>query len=106
MYSTQCPHCHKFTPSDRADCLACGRSLHAPHDNPPRQGANVKVPLACPKCGSQQLTADKAGFGIGKAVVGGVLLGGVGLLGGFLGSRKVRVSCLECGHSWEAGQRK
>lgn len=59
--------------------------------------------ISCPKCHSTQLTANKAGFGLGKAVAGGVLLGGVGLLGGFLGSRKIRITCLACGFTWEAG---
>ena len=40
--------------------------------------------IKCPACRSTQITANKKGFGLGKAVVGGVLLGGVGLLGGFL----------------------
>src|SRR5258706_13743525 len=43
------------------------------------------APLACPKCQSTQLTAGRQGFGLGKAVTGGVLLGGVGLLAGFFG---------------------
>ena len=57
--------------------------------------------VKCPRCRSTQLTANNKGFGLGKALVGGVLLGGVGLLGGFLGSRKVQITCLKCGHSWK-----
>ena len=60
--------------------------------------------LRCPKCNSTQLSADKKGFGLGKALVGGVLTGGVGLLAGFLGSKKVLVTCLKCGNQWKAGQ--
>ncbi len=56
--------------------------------------------IKCPRCGSKQLTANKKGFGLGKALVGGVLLGGIGLLGGFLGSGKVKITCLKCGYSW------
>lgn len=67
-----------------------------------RNGAN-EVQVCCPKCGSTQLTAQKQGFGLAKAAVGGVLTGGVGLLAGFLGSRGVRVTCLKCGHSWKPG---
>lgn len=62
--------------------------------------------LSCPKCSSTQLSGNRAGFGLGKAAVGGVLLGGLGLLGGFLGAGKVRVTCLQCGHAWEAGKHK
>ena len=60
--------------------------------------------FVCPKCKSPHLSADKQGFGLGKALVGGVLLGGVGLLGGFFGARKVTVTCMQCGHAWRAGK--
>ena len=58
-------------------------------------------PVRCPRCGSAQLTANKKGFGLGKAAAGGLLLGPVGLLGGFIGSSKVKITCLKCGHTWK-----
>jgi hypothetical protein len=54
----------------------------------------------CPRCKNTAITANKKGFGLGKAAIGGVALGGFGLLAGFFGSRKVYVSCLNCGHNW------
>ncbi|MGX8699800.1 hypothetical protein [Caproiciproducens sp.] len=51
----------------------------------------------CPKCGSTSLTAAKKGFGVGKAIAGAVVTGGVGLLAGFIGSGKVELICLNCG---------
>lgn len=60
--------------------------------------------VKCPKCHSTQITAQNKGFGLGKAVVGGALLGPVGLLGGLIGSKKVKVVCLNCGHTWNAGE--
>ncbi len=57
--------------------------------------------VRCPRCGSTQFTANKKGFGLGGAIVGGVLLGPVGLLGGFAGSGQVKITCLNCGHEWE-----
>lgn len=60
--------------------------------------------VCCPKCKSTQLNANKKGFGIGKAIVGGVLTGGVGILGGFIGSGKVIITCLKCGYQWKAGK--
>jgi len=63
--------------------------------------SSVEVRIACPKCRSTQITADRKGYGAGKAVGGLVLLGPVGLLGGFLGSRKILITCLKCGHQWK-----
>ena len=51
-------------------------------------------------CGPTQLSADKKGFDLAKAAVGGAITGGVGLLVGFIGSRNVRVTCLVCVHAW------
>ncbi len=62
-----------------------------------------KTPF-CPKCHSTALTADKKGYGIGKGVIGGlagVAIGGpvglIGLTAGNIGSKKVRVTCMNCG---------
>lgn len=64
----------------------------------------------CPKCGSTSLSANKKGFGIGKAVIGASVstvagLGPLGLVAGNLGAKKVRVTCLNCGHQFWAGKR-
>nr|WP_088186189.1 TerD family protein [Desulfosporosinus sp. FKA] len=58
--------------------------------------------LTCPRCHSTQITAGKKGFGIGKAFVGGILLGPVGLLAGFIGSRNMEFACLSCRERWNA----
>jgi tellurium resistance protein TerD len=76
----------------------------SPPPPPPPVTSDATQKVVCPACRSSQITASKSGFGLGKAVVGGVLLGGVGLLGGFVGSRKILVTCLKCGHSWKAGK--
>jgi hypothetical protein len=62
--------------------------------------------LYCPFCGSTQLTANKKGFGAGKAVAGAVLTGGIGLLAGFIGSGDVKITCINCGCQWKPGQLK
>ena len=67
--------------------------------------ASGDKPLSCPQCGSTQISAGKKGFGLGKAAAGGLLVGPAGLLGGFIGSKKVMVTCLKCGFSWRAGAR-
>ena len=60
-------------------------------------------PPACSRCGSTSITADKKGYGAAKGLFGAVVAGPLGLLGGFMGSKKVRITCLNCGHSWIAG---
>lgn len=62
-------------------------------------------PLECPRCHSTQLHAGSKGFSLGKAAAGGILVGGVGLLGGLIGSKKIMITCLKCGYKWQAGKR-
>lgn len=59
----------------------------------------------CPKCGSTNIHADKKGFGVKKSLVGGVLIGGVGLLAGVVGSNKIRLTCLDCGFEFKPGDK-
>ena len=60
--------------------------------------------IKCPKCGSTQLYTDKKGFSAGKAVGGAILTGGIGLLAGFHGSKKVIITCLSCGNKFKPGE--
>lgn len=58
--------------------------------------------MACPRCRSNQVTAGKKGFGIGKAAIGGILLGPVGLLAGFIGSKNMEFVCISCKERWNS----
>lgn len=52
----------------------------------------------CPRCGSTSLSANKKGFGMGKAVVGTLAFGVIGgALAGSIGAKKIEVTCLKCG---------
>jgi hypothetical protein len=44
--------------------------------------------IRCPKCNSEMVEFDKKGFGVGKALTGAILTGGIGLLAGFIFKRK------------------
>lgn len=66
---------------------------------------NKKNAVACcPKCGSISLSANKKGFGIGKAVIGASIAGPIGLVAGNINAKKIKVTCLNCGHQFDAGK--
>jgi tellurium resistance protein TerD len=90
-----CNHCGERTANSRTICPYCKKRL----------GRVIESKeLKCKKCGSTQLTANKKGFGAGKALIGAAFTGGIGLLGGFIGSKKIKITCLNCGNSWKAGE--
>lgn len=59
--------------------------------------------LCCPRCGSTKLTNNNRGFSAGKAAAGYIVAGGIGLAAGGIGSKKVVITCLNCGKAWEIG---
>jgi hypothetical protein len=81
-----------------------GRKRKPVSSRPQDSSLKAEPQIRCAKCNSTQITANKKGFGLGKAVAGGFLLGPVGLLGGTIGSSKVKVTCLACGHEWKPGE--
>jgi hypothetical protein len=61
--------------------------------------------ITCPKCGSDQLMPHKKGFSGKKAVAGALITGGVGILAGTIGSNKIKITCLACGHTFKPGEK-
>lgn len=55
----------------------------------------------CPKCKSTSLTYQNKKLSVGRAVVGGAIMGPVGAAVGGLTSKKGYVKCLNCGHKWK-----
>lgn len=66
-------------------------------------GSNNNNLPYCPKCKSKQVIFNKQGFGVGKAFVGAVLTGGIGLLAGGINKNKIIMTFLKCGHKWKRG---
>ena len=65
----------------------------------------ASAPSKCPMCGEKtnwkQVDTENKGFSLGKAAIGGFLLGPVGLLGGALGKKRSSYCCGKCGFSHE-----
>ena len=59
--------------------------------------------IKCPKCGSTQLSANQKGFSGKQAIAGAVLTGGIGILAGTIGSKKINITCLSCGKQFQPG---
>ncbi|WHY88287.1 TerD family protein [Neobacillus novalis] len=60
--------------------------------------------IICPRCHSSNVRTGKKGFGLGKAAIGGLILGPVGLLGGFIGQNQLKLTCNSCGNTWSPSQ--
>jgi predicted RNA-binding Zn-ribbon protein involved in translation (DUF1610 family) len=120
-----CPACRENIEAEPgwtgicAPCPHCGENVTIPNsdgsfpasEDPACSVAPVQTamrdpaaPVRCPRCSSAQVSANKKGFGGKGAVIGAVLLGPVGLLGGLMGSGKVKITCLKCGNEFSPGE--
>lgn len=59
----------------------------------------------CPKCKSTSLTTANKKLSLGRAAVGGALLGGTGAVLGGLTSKKIDLVCMNCGHKFKPGKK-
>ncbi len=105
MALIKCPECGKEVSDKAKNCPTCGYPLieSNPETKPTKESSSEEY-LCCPKCMSKELHAEKSGFSGGKAAAGLVLMGGIGILAGTIGSRDVKITCLKCGHQFKAGE--
>ena len=96
MALIKCSECGKEISSKAKSCPNCG--------NPMNQQSQQEEYLCCPKCGSRELHAEHKGFSGGKALVGALVTGGIGLLAGTIGSKDTQITCLKCGKKFKAGE--
>lgn len=90
------------------ECSECGKQVSDKANSCPNCGNPISQSkeeyLCCPKCKSRELHAEKSGFSGTKALGGALLVGGVGLLAGTIGSKDVYLTCLKCGNRFKSGE--
>lgn len=99
MALTKCPECGTQISDKAASCPSCGCPINGTHN----QSSNEHG-LVCPKCGSSNVYVGQKGFSGGKALVGAVAVGGLGLLAGTHGKNDLICNCLTCNHKFTPDQ--
>ena len=97
-----CPECGKEISEKASICPNCGYPILSHQTNSSGIEDNNEY-IFCPKCLSTKVHTEQKGFSGGKAFVGAVTLGALGVLAGTIGSDKVNITCLKCGHKFKAG---
>ena len=88
-------------------CKVCGNGVAELATSCPTCGEMLPgLRIKCSNCHSIHITIQKKGFGLGKAVVGDLLVGPIGLIGGSIGSKDTQYVCLSCGNKWNSDQMK
>jgi len=74
-------------------------ALTCPHCGEPYPARSI----VCPKCGSDEIAVQgRKGFSTGKALVGAILVGPLGVAAGGLHHQNILLTCSNCGYSWQA----
>jgi ssDNA-binding Zn-finger/Zn-ribbon topoisomerase 1 len=100
-----CPKCEKtfYVPIEyigkSIKCESCRTTFLASTRNMTEESADA-CEVRCPKCHSTEVSSHKAGYSGPIGLIGFLLFGWIGLLFGTAGSRKVEVTCLNCGKKW------
>lgn len=103
MALINCPECNNEVSDKANSCPKCGCPIQ-PTKSTDQNKEDDKEYIFCPNCLSNHLHSEQKGFSGGKALAGAVLAGGIGLLAGTIGSKKVDITCLKCKHKFKAGE--
>lgn len=108
MALIKCPECGKEVSDKACSCPNCGYPISTQPVEQAKAGnaeneENEEELIFCPKCLSTHVHTEQKGFSGGKALAGAITVGGIGLLAGTIGSKKVNITCLKCGHKFMAG---
>ena len=107
MALINCPECNREISDKAAACPHCGNPMSnvvIPKSDSPAHEVDDKEYIFCPKCLSTHIHSEQKGFSGGKALVGAVIAGPLGLLAGTIGSKKVSLTCQKCGYHFMAGE--
>ena len=114
-----CPKCGKTIKGDAKFCGYCGKKIIASKSVPisssttpgkiissfpesqqvstAKTSENENNAAKCKYCGSTSLQAMKRGAKVGRAVVGALLVGPLGIAAGGVGMNNIKIVCLNCG---------
>lgn len=106
MSLIKCSECNKEISDKASVCPHCGNPMNTliENDNFLSSDAIEQEYIFCPKCFSTQIHSEQTGFSGGKALVGAITVGPLGLLAGTIGSKKVNMTCLKCTNRFKAGE--
>lgn len=91
MALIKCPECGKEISDKATNCPYCGVPMGV---TPPADA------IRCPSCHSTNVHIANQGFSTGKAVAGFLTIGAIGALAGNIGKDNIKVSCLNCGKTF------
>ena len=101
----RCANCNKVlfidqnrTKSKEIFCTQCYNSYVAKKCFKKNDDGSFKV--TCPQCFSNNIEIGKQGFSAGKAIVGGLFLGMIGLAAGIHNKGGTIFRCISCGLRW------
>lgn len=100
MALIKCPECGKQISDQAASCPNCGMPRQKIATSSLSTTPKTQDVIRCPKCYSSNLHVDKKGFSGGRAFVGAITVGNLGLLAGTIGSNDILITCLKCGHKF------